>query len=392
MKRIFPLSPFAFVTVLIMSMLLSESRAQDNSSCFIAEINNGQIASLSEANWNISISVQDYSLSPSHSHIAVSFDAMASETKIGIYLVKESGLQVQALLENVRFIRGHVWSDNGNKLLLQDSRSDHLIYVFDLEKNQLTPLTDTLLPALQIYQVVWMTDDQEILFAAIERPFPTTEFGRNDVIALYRMDTSTFDLSPVSQPNENVDWYFDNFVALSNNRVVYSGCSVEDSKSCKLRTVDSGETSSIQGNYKVIESISQDKLLLYESRKSSDDEELEFEIFILDILDGTLTSILTIPAFSDFPLPFISMSPDKSKLSYMADETGLAIYNIHQMTSRMIASLPSPSTGKWHPNSNELLYWTDDIYYVYQYNEDETYMFHEAVQADLSTEAVWLCE
>jgi hypothetical protein len=392
MKRTFFI--VTLVLALIITTFLLQVKAQENNECFIARITDGDIALLSpEATWDVPISFEDFVLSPSHSHVAVQFDSTSSEAAIGIYLVTEAGLQEQVILENTQIIRGSGWSDDGNQLILQNNHSDHLIYLYDLVTNQLIPLTDGLLPTLQIHQVTWTPNNDGILFGATENPFPSTEYGRNGVVALYGMDLTTLDVTPISKPDENVDWYFDNFLALTNNRTVYSSCPVSDGEPCSLKIVSSNETTSIEGRYNVLEAVSQDTVLVYRSYQVEVDNEtsLEFEILLLDTIDGTLTSILAIPAIFDYPVPIMNLSPDKSKLSYMVDDTSLVIFDIQQMTSRLIASVDSPASGKWHPNSDELLYWTTSGVYVYQYGIDETILIQGIVQDPETTEFMWFC-
>jgi hypothetical protein len=262
--------------------------------------------------------------------------------------------------------------------------------MYDLLTSQLIPLTANLLPTLQIYQATWIPNNEGILFVATENPFPTTEFGRNKVVALYHLDLSTLNLTPISKPDENVDWYFGNFVALTNNRIVYSSCPISDEESCSLNIVSASETVSIEGIYRIREVISQNTVLVHRSHQINNGASLEFEILLLDTIDGTITSILTVPAILDFPTPTMSLSPDKSKLSYMMDDS-LAILDIPQMTSRVIASLDIPTSSKWHPNSDELLYWTGNGVYVYKYATDETLLIQSIVQDSESTEFLWFC-
>jgi WD40 repeat protein len=370
------------VSMLIVLTFLPRLKAQESSECLITKQTDGDMALLSSvANWGVSIDVEGYVLSPSHTHLAVQFYSTLAEAKIGIYLVTESGLQEQAILENTRIVRGSGWSNDGNKLLVHSSHSDHLIYVYDVLTSQLISLTENLLPTLQIHQVAWTPNNEEILFVATESPLPTTDYGRNGVVALYRM----------SKPDENVDWYFDSFVALTNNRIIYSSCPMSDEEPCSLNIVSANETISIEGIYNVLETVSQDTVLVYRSYQVDNEASLEFEILLLDTNDGALISILTVPTIFDYPAPIMSLSPDKSKLSYMVDNTSLAIFDIQQMTSRSVATLSSPSTGEWHPNSDELLYWVDNGVYVYQYGIDETVLIQNIVQDSQPTVFIWLC-
>ncbi len=388
MKRTFFISTLVFTSTIF--AFFFEIKAQQDDDCLIAKLTNKSISlAYPESNWNVPISIKHYLLSPSHSHVAMQLDPMSPETKIGIYLVTRTGLQEQMNLENTQFIRGFAWSDDGNKLLLQDSKSDHLINVYNLETGELIPLTDNLLPPLQIHQVAWIPDNQGILFVATERLFPTTEFGSSGVSALYYIDLDTFEVTPISQPDENVDWYFDNFVGSSSNQIVYSSCSIDD-EACNINIIRPDETISIIGDYNILEVISQNEILVYRSNQVGSEDSFEFEILILDAVDGALTPLQTIPAVSDFPVPIMSVSPDKSKLSYMIDETGLAILDIRQGVSRTIAFLDSPSPGKWHPNSNELLYWTDKGLFLYTYDIDDNRVL-STVQDALLAEFMWLC-
>ena len=107
--------------------------------------------------------------------------------------------------------------------------------MYDIANSKLISLAEYLLPTLQIYQVAWMSDDQSILFAALERPFPTTKYGLNEVLALYQMDLGTLKVTPVSQPNEQIDWYFYEFLSLPQNNIVYSSLAIPrfyEHKSC----------------------------------------------------------------------------------------------------------------------------------------------------------------
>jgi WD40 repeat protein len=385
-----------FLTMLVSTFIvftfLPSLKAQENNNCLIARRTDGHIALVaSEAVWDVSIDVEGYALSSSHNHIAVPFDSTLQEAQIGIYRVTESGLQEQAILENTRIIRGSGWSDDGNKLILQNSYSDHLIYLYDLPTSQLIPLTDDILPTLQIHQVAWTPDNEGILFVATESPLPTTEYGRNGVVALYHLDLNTLNLTPISKPDENVDWYFDSFVALTNNRRVYSSCPMSDDEPCSLNIVSANDTISINGTYNVQAVISQDTVLVYRSSQANDEATIEFEILLLSTNHGALNSILTIPTILDFPVPIMSLSPDKGKLAYMVDDTSLAIIDIPQMTNRLIASLDSPISVKWHPNSDELLYWTDNGVYTYKYATDETELIQSIGQDSQPTEFMWLC-
>jgi|GEM_PF-4531004 len=311
-------------------------------------------------------SVQDFSLnfvfSPNSRYVAVEERQPEDSlrTQIVIYEILNFQLNEVAALPDIRFIQGGNWSNNSNRLLLQDDFFNFSLHVFDIASGEINPFPTA--PVLAIYQATWTLDDSQILFAAEETPFPTTDYGQSGVVALYAADAKTLAYLPITSPSESVGYYFNRFLDSQAGDYIFSACS-EDTELCQLMLMSNEETVGLPGRYTILGTLTSERILVSQSEFTSD--ALIFRIDYLDLTSKELVPILTIQTTNlDLIVSIMNWSDDGRWLAFVDGSNTL---NLLDLRNGSITPIESDYWGPydWHPYQNIFLYRTQDQLIVY---------------------------
>ncbi len=333
-----------------------------------------------------------FSFSPDKRFVAE--EAPPSSTTVGpvtLFDISQKEPAESAVITDVMFIRGLMWSHNNDKLLLTDN-SDFL-YLYDLTAKTLIRLLPKPDLTLRVFQVAWSLDDEFIAFAAMEAPFPRTEYGFNQVVALYVMTADGSEYWPISAPDEQVGYYYEQFVWLPDSSIAFTSCHAER-QDCHLSILaTTGERlANFDGDYALLGQFSPEELFVADNEITNYNGQQVTDVWLLNSVQGAFESIGKLPITDYGPYPFFELSPDKNWLSYRDLEKRIWLVDRRASSTYLIDVGPNYyKVGEWHPDSRQLLVYGDSTLAVYDVIPDEISLIIDLPNSTQIESANWFC-
>ncbi len=333
------------------------------------------------------LSLVDYAVSPDGKLIALEEGSGDSSQ---VRIVNVSNAQEIAVVADASFFRqGSIWDNRSNKLLLQDGYRYFNLSMYDVDTKIRRRIPKDEVSPLDTYEAVWSPDDQFIAFVGRERVFPATEYGKNDVAALYIMKSDGSNYQPISDPKESIGRDGDHLIWLSDRRIAFSSC-VRETCNINISERDGKGRFTFSGNYILLAKhpLANDLLLL---NLGLDRDIIELVKFNPDARQFTKLAQL-----SRSNLPFSTVwSPDGRYIAY-AQLVGSLYYLTVTDVDNLSTKLIEPGLdwlGDWHPSNQRILFSKSDDskLYVYDIGRKITEMvFDEKIQGRVSA-PTWIC-
>ena len=329
------------------------------------------------------------SFSPDRRFVAVEHPYQADPV-VTLFDIAQNEPVENAVIPDVMLIRGEMWSHNSDKLLLTDN-SDFL-YLYDLTDNTLTRLLPEPDLILRVFQVAWSLDDEFIAFVAWEAPFPKTEYGFNQAIALYIVTADGSEYWPISAPDEQVGYYYEQFVWLPDSSIAFTSCHAERQDCCLSIVTTTGERSaSFDGDYALLGQFSPEELIVASNKMQNHGGQQMMEVWLLNTVNGAFESLGTLPAIYSAPYPFFELSPDKNWLSFENLNRQISLVDRRDSSAYSIDIGPNYLLGGWHPDSRQLLVYGDNTFAIYDVNLNRTSLTIDLPDSKRIVSASWFC-
>jgi hypothetical protein len=338
-----------------------------------------------------SIGGRMFSFSPDKRFVAVEHSDGVAGPAVTLFDISQKEPVESAVITDMMFMRGLMWSYNSDKLLLTNN-SDFL-YLYDLTDGTLTRLLPLPKPdlTLRVFQVAWSLDDEYIAFAAVEAPLPRTEYGFNQVVALYVMTADGSEYWPISAPDETVGWYFEQFVWQPDNTIAFTSCHAER-QDCRLSiaATTGGRLASFDGEYALLGRFSPEELFVAKGELTDDNGPQVMDIWLLNTVQRAFEPIARLP-LTYYPYPIFDLSPDKNWLSYKDSEEQIWLTDLRDSSAYLIDVGPNYMVGGWHPDSRQLLVYGDNTFAVYDAILDEISLAVDLPKDEQIEWANWFC-
>ncbi len=331
-----------------------------------------------------------YWAAPNQRYIAVQqVESNGLGNSVAIYDLS-SGVPIEKwIIPGVAFIRGAVWSPDSRFLLLQDAQNNFLLYLYNLNSEMLEPIFRTFDPGLAVYQGVWNDTGNLIAFVARETPFPETKYA--NVTALYVLDLATNAYYPVSSPDEEVGYYFENFYWVRDDEIAFTSCLIDDSDcQIKIANLKGGIRAEFDGDY-WLTGYDRDNLLLAVDRSSLNEGTGDANLVTIDVRQQKLTTLFQLPIDPSTPIPTYSMAPDFSYISYVNDTGQIVIVELGDSTSYDIGMVANYDSGTWGPEDYQLLFQSDSNLYIYDAEQRQSQPIFSVPHQDRLNSLGWLC-
>jgi hypothetical protein len=305
-----------------------------------------------------SIRAVDYSVSPDQRYLLVEQHAETSSGKqILLYDITLTELIVIAQFEDMGLIRGGTWTSDSSRFALQDGYNNRWITLYTIDSGEISAFALDY-PDLEVFQVTWNPDSERVAFVA-------TEFAPSTGTNLMRLYVANEDsLQQISLPDEDVGWYFDKFVWLNEDELMYVSCESAENCHLNIANVHDSEIVRWDGKYDILRTLSTGEMLLLRYPIDADVEIVKF--------DTTTMEFEVIGQFSqDLSLPTIfSLSPDETYALIMPADGS---YSLFYMQTGTVEELPLDdfNVGTWNLDGDGFLVFQDNFIYDYQIHTGE---------------------